>query len=300
PQRRQPAHPPAGPAQSHQGGIGAARLHDLAGIPGLAGRPADDAVADVRLLPPATLPGDDLRFPGLDRPDHLPWRQGQGRGDGFPGDQALRSGQMNMKTISLAVAALGAGFLVAQSALAAGSSDADVVEVIKSSFRERGQARLDRLEQTDLQRECSKYQGRPVPKEVAERIEKKALADVKYPADGKFLGDWKKGEKIAQSGRGFQYNDKPGSEAGGNCYACHQLASHEVSFGNIGPSLHNYGKLRGYSPEVVRYTWARIWNPHSFKACNQMPRFGAAGILTEEQIRDVMALLLDPESPVNK
>jgi sulfur-oxidizing protein SoxX len=207
---------------------------------------------------------------------------------------------MNMKTISLAVAALGAGFLVAQSALAAGSSDADVVEVIKSSFRERGQARLDRLEQTDLQRECSKYQGRPVPKEVAERIEKKALADVKYPADGKFLGDWKKGEKIAQSGRGFQYNDKPGSEAGGNCYACHQLASHEVSFGNIGPSLHNYGKLRGYSPEVVRYTWARIWNPHSFKACNQMPRFGAAGILTEEQIRDVMALLLDPESPVNK
>lgn len=207
---------------------------------------------------------------------------------------------MNTKTISLAVAALGAGFLVAQPALAAGSSDADVVAVVKSSFKERGQAKLDRLEQTALQSECSSYQGRPVPKEVAERIQKAALDDVKYPADGKFLGDWKKGEKIAQSGRGFQYNDKPGSPAGGNCYACHQLASHEVSFGTIGPSLHNYGKLRGYTPDVVRYTWARIWNPHSFKACNQMPRFGAAGILTEEQIRDVMALLLDPESPVNK
>jgi sulfur-oxidizing protein SoxX len=31
-----------------------------------------------------------------------------------------------------------------------------------------------------------------------------------------------------------------------------------------------------------------------------MPRFGAAGILTEAQLKDVMALLLAPDSPVNK
>jgi len=31
-----------------------------------------------------------------------------------------------------------------------------------------------------------------------------------------------------------------------------------------------------------------------------MPRFGAAGILTEKQLKDVMALLLDPASPVNQ
>ena len=200
----------------------------------------------------------------------------------------------------LAAAMIGAGSMIAQPALAAGSSDAEVAAAIKGSFKERGQAKLDRLEQTDLQRECSSYKGKELPLAVSDRIQKKALAEVKYPADGKFLGDWQKGERIAQSGRGFQYNDKPGSTAGGNCYACHQLAAHEVSFGNIGPSLHNYGKLRGYSPEVVKYTWARIWNPHSFKACNQMPRFGEAGILTEEQLKDVMALLLDPESPVNK
>lgn len=207
---------------------------------------------------------------------------------------------MNKTIKLLGVAAIGAGFMLTQPALAAGSTDADVAAVIKSSFKERGQAKLDRLEQSDLQQECSKYQGRALPASVADRIQKKALAEVKYPADGKFLGDWKKGEKVAQSGRGFQYTDKAGSVAGGNCYACHQLASHEVSFGNIGPSLQNYGKLRGYSPDVVKYTWARIWNPHSFKACNQMPRFGEAGILTEEQLKDVMALLLDPESPVNK
>jgi sulfur-oxidizing protein SoxX len=30
-----------------------------------------------------------------------------------------------------------------------------------------------------------------------------------------------------------------------------------------------------------------------------MPRFGDAGILTEDQLRHVMALLMDPKSPVN-
>ena len=31
-----------------------------------------------------------------------------------------------------------------------------------------------------------------------------------------------------------------------------------------------------------------------------MPRFGHAKLLDEKQIRDVMALLLDPRSPVNQ
>ena len=31
-----------------------------------------------------------------------------------------------------------------------------------------------------------------------------------------------------------------------------------------------------------------------------MPRFGHAGLLDEDQIRDLMALLLDPKSPVNQ
>jgi sulfur-oxidizing protein SoxX len=31
-----------------------------------------------------------------------------------------------------------------------------------------------------------------------------------------------------------------------------------------------------------------------------MPRFGHQGILTEAQMKDLMALLLDPDSPINK
>jgi sulfur-oxidizing protein SoxX len=94
---------------------------------------------------------------------------------------------------------------------------------------------------------------------------------------------------------------------GANCYACHQLTPTEISFGNQGPSLMKYGTLRGVkdvaskdSEAIVKYTWARIWNTHSVNLCSNMPRFGDAGILTTDQVRHVMALLLDPQSPVNK
>ena len=171
--------------------------------------------------------------------------------------------------------------------------------VIKSSFRDRGIAKVDRLNQTELQAVCSETGNNP-PKDVRVRLEKAALATVKYPTDGKWLGDFKLGERIAQTGRGLQWNDKAETPAGGNCYACHQLSKAEISYGNIGPSLNNYGKLRGNTEQTLRYTWAKIWNTHSFNACSSMPRFGDAGILTEAQIKDVMALLLDPNSPVNK
>lgn len=197
--------------------------------------------------------------------------------------------------------ATGGAVLLAVCAMASAQvSDADVEAVMKDSFRERGIAKMDRLEQTEMQKECSKYAGKELPQSVKESIEKKALESVKYPADGEYLGDWQDGELIAQSGKGFQFNDHSDTVTGGNCYACHELSKEEISFGNLGPSLYHYGKNRGSSEQTRRYTWARIWNGHSYAACTMMPRFGAAGLLTEKQIKDVMALLLDPASPINK
>ena len=49
----------------------------------------------------------------------------------------------------------------------------------------------------------------------------------------------------------------------------------------------------------MRYTWGKLWNSKAYNACSGMPRFGHAGVLTPAQIRDLMALLLDPASPVN-
>jgi len=183
-------------------------------------------------------------------------------------------------------------------------SDAEVAAkattVLKASFSERGQAKLDRLVQDDTQKTCSEYTGKALPKDAAERIEKANLATIKWPADGKLLGDWKNGEKIAQEGRGMQYSDDPKGPVGANCYACHQLAPQEVSFGTIGPSLYHFGKSRGYTDEVRKYAYGKIYNADAYNACTNMPRFGHKGILTEQQIKDVTALLMDPDSPVNK
>jgi L-cysteine S-thiosulfotransferase len=184
-------------------------------------------------------------------------------------------------------------------AMYAPPTEQETLTVIRAGFHDRGIAKVDRLNQTDLQATCSRYHNDP-PVEVRARLEKAAAATVKFPADGKWLGDFKQGEKIAQTGVGLQWSDKPGAASGGNCYACHQLTKEEIAYGNIGPSLYHYGTVRGSDQATLRYTWSKIWNTHAFKACSQMPRFGDAGILTEAQIKDVMALLLDPQSPVNR
>jgi sulfur-oxidizing protein SoxX len=200
-----------------------------------------------------------------------------------------------------------AAALVAPLALfgcATGPGDAEVsakaAAVMKASFREQGQAKLDRLDQDDMQKTCSEYSGKALPKEAAARIEKENLATIKWPADGRLVGDWKNGEKIAQEGRGMQYSDDPKGAAGANCYACHQLAPQELSFGTIGPSLYQFGKNRGYTDETRKYAYGKIYNADAYNACTNMPRFGHKGVLTEQQIKDVVALLMDPASPVNK
>ncbi len=177
---------------------------------------------------------------------------------------------------------------------------AEASAMLKASFKAKGQAGLDRLDQDDTQRLCSQIAGRTPSKEVADRIEKQNLATIKYPADGKLIGDWKNGEKIAQEGRGKQYSDDPAGPVGGNCYACHQLAPQEVAYGTIGPSLYRFGKVRGFGIEMQRYAYGKIFNSEAFAACSTMPRFGHNGILSEQQIKDVTALLMDPASPVNQ
>lgn len=187
--------------------------------------------------------------------------------------------------------------------------DKMTMEIVKKSFVERGIAKLDRLEQDEARLACwqSEVSGKPLDDKTAKAIEEAAYKSVKWPSDGKFLGDWREGEKIAQSGRGLTWTDDAKTVNGGNCYNCHQIDKKEISYGTLGPSLWNYGKLRGVtdpsSPAarpIIEYTWAKIWNSRAFNACTKMPSAGHRGILTEQQIKHVMALLLDPRSPVNE
>lgn len=209
---------------------------------------------------------------------------------------------MHKTLLAAATAAVLAG--CAGSAPSGPSADAAVrakaVEMLKSSFRERGIAKLDRLDQDETQLLCSQYTTVAPPKDIAERIEKANMALVKPPSDGKYLGDWKRGEQIAQRGTGFQYTDTKDTPVGANCYACHELSKAEISYGTIGPSLHNFAKIRGYGPDMQKYAWGKVYNAHAYTACSFMPRFGAQGILSEQQLQDIVALLMDPESPVNK
>jgi sulfur-oxidizing protein SoxX len=182
------------------------------------------------------------------------------------------------------------------------AQNADVKNLMTSSFQSIGIAAMDRLNQDEIQAACSNLKnGKPyINPKLQSQIEKNSLKAVVYPSDGKYLGKWADGEKIAQSGKGATWSDKNDDVNGGSCYNCHQLDKKEISFGNIGPSLYNYGKLRGNDEAIIKYTWAKLYNAKAFNACSAMPRFGHFKLLSENQLRDLMALLLDPQSPVNQ
>lgn len=215
------------------------------------------------------------------------------------------------KTPAIALALVAAA-VAAGCASLAGSPDPDAVtdQMVKAAFRDQGIAKVERvtaIDETLKACNAADVAGKPLDAATAKRLEEANFKTIKWPSDGKFLGDWKEGEKIAQSGRGMTWTDKPGAVNGGNCYNCHQISKQEISFGTIGPSLYNYGKLRGVSDPnaaaskpIVEYTWGKIWNAKAYNACSNMPRSGHMGNLTEQQVRHLMALLLDPASPVNQ
>lgn len=192
------------------------------------------------------------------------------------------------------------------------SADLDKMteDMVKTSFQSKGIANIERITAIDeTLKACNAADvaGKPLDKKLEKAIEEAELKKVKWPSDGKFLGDWKQGESIAQSGRGQTWTDTATTVNGGNCYNCHQIDKAEISFGTIGPSLWNYGKIRGVtdpsSPQakaIVEYTWGKIYNAKAYNACSNMPRAGVTGTLTEQQIKHIMALLLDPKSPVNQ
>jgi sulfur-oxidizing protein SoxX len=175
---------------------------------------------------------------------------------------------------------------------------ADVTAAIKRDFHARGEAKMTRLEADAVQQACNLYDNEP-PEPVAKKLEAEQFAKIPFP-QGSLVGNWKSGQRIAQSGRGMTWSDKAGAPGGGSCYNCHQLSAAEPSFGTLGPSLLGFGKLRGNSPDMQKYAYGRIYNSKAYNLCSQMPRLGHSGTLGEQQIKDLVAYLLDPESPVNK
>jgi len=204
-----------------------------------------------------------------------------------------------MKLTTIAMMAGGAALLAS---CATGPSDSHeartaALSMMRRDFKPQGIAGMDRLKEDDVQAACNRYQDNP-PQEVADKLLKEQLSVIKWPADGKLLGDWKAGEKIAQNGGGMAWNDKGG--VGGSCYNCHQIGPATTSFGTIGPSLYQFAKKRGYGGDIQRYAYGKIYNAKAYNLCSPMPRFGHVHALAEQQMKDLTALLMDPASPVNK
>jgi sulfur-oxidizing protein SoxX len=179
-----------------------------------------------------------------------------------------------------------------------GSDSDDVQQVLQRDFKARGQATMDRVVQDGLQRVCTESNDRP-PAALAKQLEADQMKAIAFP-EGSLIGDWKRGERIAQGGRGLTWSDRAGAPGEGSCYNCHQVGPQESSFGTLGPSLLGFGKARGSGAEMQRYVYGKIYNAKAYNLCSQMPRLGHSGTLTPEQIKDLVALLLDPASPVNR
>ena len=191
--------------------------------------------------------------------------------------------------------------LLAMPAAAADPIDhAAVDHAIASSWTKAAPEWRARLEQDETQKACSDARNHPAA-EVAAAIREREQATIAYPPDGKLVGDWKGGEKLALSGYGGRFTDKDTSRPnGGNCYACHQLAPGEIDFGTLGPSLTGYGRAHKFDEATTRLVYEKIYNSQSVLACSLMPRFGASKFLSIEQIKDLVAFVVSPDSPVNK
>lgn len=177
---------------------------------------------------------------------------------------------------------------------------ADVERALASSWRNAAPEWQARLAQDQTQKDCTLHRNKP-PNMLAATIIEREAATILYPADGEFMGDWKRGEALAQSGAGARFTDlDPSRPNGGNCYACHQLDTKELSYGTLGPSLTGYGRIRKFSAADVKALYEKVYNAQSVMACSNMPRFGAARFLTIDQIRDIVAYVMAPDSPVNQ
>jgi len=160
-----------------------------------------------------------------------------------------------------------------------------------------------RASQDASQKLCSKAPEDKLTAEDAMQIVENARASIKYPASGRLVGDWKIGAQLVMNGAGLRVRDgqvEKTRENGALCTNCHALDPKEVNAGNLGPSLIGYGAKRGTSDAVVKHTYEKIYNAWLYFPCSNMPRLGASGYLTPEQITHLVAYLVDPQSPVNR
>src|SRR5262245_45610088 len=114
-----------------------------------------------------------------------------------------------MQAVTIVAATLiGAVSLVALAAKSPRAVAFDADAAVKAAFPAAPADWQGRLAQDETLKACSVHRNLP-PKPVADAILAREKAAVKYPDDGKLIGDWKIGERLAQSGYGLRFTDYP-------------------------------------------------------------------------------------------
>lgn len=93
--------------------------------------------------------------------------------------------------------------------------------------------------------------------------------------DGQLNGNAAKGKQIAQA------------RNRGNCLACHVMPGGSQP-GSRGPDLSHFGSTGRSAAE----TYAMVWDMRTVNPETLMPPFGTNEILTDQELRDVVAFLL--------
>ena len=64
--------------------------------------------------------------------------------------------------------------------------------------------------------------------------------------------------------------------------------------------LLGYGENRNFSEADTKLVYEKIYNAQATFPCSNMPRLGTNKVLSIDQIKDLVALVMSPDSPVNK
>src|SRR3954454_12101837 len=109
-----------------------------------------------------------------------------------------------MRTICFSIAVLLASGTIASAQPDSAKVDAAIVAAFPTAPADW----QSRFVQDETMKACSAAENAP-SKAVADAIATREKARIEYPAVGKLSGDWKAGEKLAQSGYGLRFTDYP-------------------------------------------------------------------------------------------
>ena len=173
----------------------------------------------------------------------------------------------------------------------------DQVELADGGARLAGAARQDETQKV-VQPSTATRRPRRVADAIIDAREGHHRLSRRRQADGRL----EEGRALAQSGYGGRFTDYPPRAAnGGNCYACHQLDAQGAELRHAGPEP---ARVR-QDPQVRRGRGqgrlrADLQSARRHAVLATCRASGASKFLTIEQIKDLVAYVMSPESPVNK